>query len=178
LESQVIFIHPRDGRTQRWKRNKEHQCVESDFRKAASLPETGFGSPMVGKGVRRTKILGKYPKFPRPKRSYASSNCSTAQCKGRQVRGPRIYVQTIRRSGLITFGGASFSKFSSSSLNERQPVMEGKRSTIRVSADQRGHGLGVSLGVYSISDLEQKIEAATKLEAEVLAPSDSAEIHG
>jgi hypothetical protein len=48
----------------------------------------------------------------------------------------------------------------------------------KVSADQRGHGLGVSLGVYSISDLEQKIEAVTKLEAEVLAPSDSAGIHG
>jgi len=48
----------------------------------------------------------------------------------------------------------------------------------KVSADQRGHGLGVSLGVYSISDLEQKIEAVTKLEAEVLAPSDNAEFEG
>jgi uncharacterized small protein (DUF1192 family) len=38
----------------------------------------------------------------------------------------------------------------------------------KVSADQRGHGLGVSLGVYSISDLDQKIEAVTKLEAEVI----------
>lgn len=37
----------------------------------------------------------------------------------------------------------------------------------KVSADQRGHGLGVSLGVYAISDLHQKIEAVTKLEAEV-----------
>lgn len=37
----------------------------------------------------------------------------------------------------------------------------------KVSADQRGHGLGVSLGVYAISDLEQKIEAVMKLEAEV-----------
>src|SRR3982751_4046904 len=27
----------------------------------------------------------------------------------------------------------------------------------KVSADQRGHGLGVSLGVYAISDLDQKI---------------------
>jgi hypothetical protein len=36
----------------------------------------------------------------------------------------------------------------------------------------------VNLGVYSISDLEQKIEAVTKLEAEVLAPSDSAEFDG
>jgi len=38
----------------------------------------------------------------------------------------------------------------------------------KVSADQRGHGLGVSLGVYSISDLEQKVEAVTKLESEVI----------
>jgi integrase len=47
----------------------------------------------------------------------------------------------------------------------------------KVSADQRGHGLGVSLGVYSISDLEQKIEAVTKLEAEVLTPSHSADFY-
>jgi hypothetical protein len=38
----------------------------------------------------------------------------------------------------------------------------------KVAADQRGHGLGVSLGVYSISDLQQKIEAGKCLETEVL----------
>lgn len=32
----------------------------------------------------------------------------------------------------------------------------------KVSADQRRHGLGVSLAVYAISDLDQKIEAVTK----------------
>jgi integrase len=48
----------------------------------------------------------------------------------------------------------------------------------KVSADQRGHGLGVSLGVYSISDLEQKIEAVTKLEAQVLVPSNGADFDG
>jgi hypothetical protein len=37
-----------------------------------------------------------------------------------------------------------------------------------VSADQRGRGLGVSLGVYAISDLDQKIEAVTKLESEAI----------
>ena len=36
----------------------------------------------------------------------------------------------------------------------------------------------MSLGVYSISDLEQKIEAVTKLEAEVLAPSRAFESDG
>ncbi|MBV8070942.1 MAG: hypothetical protein JO270_13615, partial [Acidobacteriaceae bacterium] len=39
-------------------------------------------------------------------------------------------------------------------------------------ADQRGHGLGVSLGVYAISDLDQKIEAVTKLESAVIDASD------
>lgn len=38
----------------------------------------------------------------------------------------------------------------------------------KVAADQRGHGLGVCLGVYSISDLEQKIEAMRKIESEVI----------
>ena len=38
----------------------------------------------------------------------------------------------------------------------------------KVSADQRGHTLGVSLEVYSISDLEQKIDAVTRLESEVI----------
>ncbi len=42
----------------------------------------------------------------------------------------------------------------------------------KVSADQRGHGLGVSLGVYAISDLDQKIEAVTKLESAVIDGSD------
>jgi hypothetical protein len=44
----------------------------------------------------------------------------------------------------------------------------------KVSADQRGHGLGVSLGVYAISDLEQKIEAVMKLEAEVTRSASGA----
>ncbi|MEO8660923.1 MAG: hypothetical protein ABI693_20800 [Bryobacteraceae bacterium] len=39
----------------------------------------------------------------------------------------------------------------------------------KVSADQRGHGLGVNLGVYAISDLDPKLEAVTRLEAEVTA---------
>jgi len=38
----------------------------------------------------------------------------------------------------------------------------------KVAADQRGHGLGVSLEVYSISDLQQKIEAMKRLESEVI----------
>ncbi len=38
----------------------------------------------------------------------------------------------------------------------------------KVAADQRGHGLGVSLEVYTMSDLEQKIEAVTRLESAVI----------
>jgi len=38
----------------------------------------------------------------------------------------------------------------------------------KVAADQRGHGLGVSLEVYSVSDLQQKIEAVKRLESEVI----------
>jgi hypothetical protein len=43
----------------------------------------------------------------------------------------------------------------------------------KVSADQRGHGLGVSLGVYAISDLDQKIDAVTKLESAVIDASNA-----
>ena len=38
----------------------------------------------------------------------------------------------------------------------------------KVSADQRGHGLGVSMEVYSHSDLAQKSEAVKRLESEVI----------
>ena len=38
----------------------------------------------------------------------------------------------------------------------------------KVASDQRGHGLGVSLEVYTSSDLEQKRAALKVLEAAVL----------
>jgi len=38
----------------------------------------------------------------------------------------------------------------------------------KVASDQRGHGIGVSLDVYTSSDMEQKKEAVQKLEAAVL----------
>jgi integrase len=38
----------------------------------------------------------------------------------------------------------------------------------KVAADQRGHGLGVSLEVYSVSDLQQKLAAVATLESEVI----------
>jgi integrase len=38
----------------------------------------------------------------------------------------------------------------------------------KVAADQRGHGLGVSLEVYSVSDLQQKMAAVKRLESEVI----------
>jgi hypothetical protein len=38
----------------------------------------------------------------------------------------------------------------------------------KVAAEQRGNGLGVSLEVCTMSDLEQKIEAVTQLETAVI----------
>jgi hypothetical protein len=38
----------------------------------------------------------------------------------------------------------------------------------KVSADQRGHGIGVSMEVYTISDRQQKREAVQKLESMVI----------
>ena len=38
----------------------------------------------------------------------------------------------------------------------------------KVASDQRGHGLGVSMEVYTSSDMEQKRAALKKLEAAVL----------
>ena len=34
----------------------------------------------------------------------------------------------------------------------------------KVAADQRGHGLGVAMEVYTQSDLDQKLEAARRLQ--------------
>ncbi len=39
----------------------------------------------------------------------------------------------------------------------------------KIAADQRGHGLGVRLELYPVSDLQPKIEAATRLESAVLS---------
>jgi integrase len=43
----------------------------------------------------------------------------------------------------------------------------------KVASDQRGHGLGVSMEVYTSSDLEQKRAAVNKLEASVLRKPQS-----
>jgi hypothetical protein len=47
---------------------------------------------------------------------------------------------------------------------------QGKKHHIdpKVASDQRGHGIGVSLNIYTSSDLEQKRDAVNKLEAAVL----------
>ena len=38
----------------------------------------------------------------------------------------------------------------------------------KVAADQRGHGLGVAMDVYTVSDRDQKKQAVTKLESAVV----------
>jgi hypothetical protein len=51
--------------------------------------------------------------------------------------------------------------------DQRQSVEEGGVDP-KVASDQRGHGIGVSLEVYTSSDLEQKREAVNKLKAVLL----------
>ncbi len=50
----------------------------------------------------------------------------------------------------------------------------------KVAADQRGHGVGVSLEVYTNSDMEQKRNALRLLEAAVLPNQQPqpASLHG
>lgn len=48
----------------------------------------------------------------------------------------------------------------------------------KVVSDQRGHGLGVSLEVYTTSDIEQKRAALKKLEAAVLRQPDPERLSG
>ena len=48
----------------------------------------------------------------------------------------------------------------------------------KVSADQRGHGLGVSLSVYAVSDLEQKSRPFGRFEADVLSGSAADDLGG
>jgi hypothetical protein len=43
----------------------------------------------------------------------------------------------------------------------------------KVAADQRGHGIGVSLDVYTISALEQKRQAVKKLESAVIRKTET-----
>ena len=43
----------------------------------------------------------------------------------------------------------------------------------KVAADQRGHGIGVSLDVYASSDLAQKIAAVRKLESILFEEAES-----
>lgn len=64
----------------------------------------------------------------------------------------------------IGLGWASFQ------VMRRANASLGRKAGIddKVAADQRGHGLGVSLDVYANSDLSQKVEAVRKLEAVVI----------
>jgi integrase len=71
-----------------------------------------------------------------------------------------VNFQVLRRTNASADPG--FGAAGVSSLSRKAKVDD------KVSADQRGHGLGVSLGVYAISDLDQKIEAVTKLESAVI----------
>jgi integrase len=73
----------------------------------------------------------------------------------------RIMKPKLEKVGL---GWATFQilRKSNASLSKKAHVDP------KVSADQRGHGIGVSLDVYTSSDLEQKRDALRALEAAVL----------
>jgi hypothetical protein len=47
-------------------------------------------------------------------------------------------------------------------------LSHGAKVDAKVSADQRGHGIGVALDVYTTSSIQQKGTAAKKLEDSVL----------
>jgi hypothetical protein len=44
----------------------------------------------------------------------------------------------------------------------------------KVAADQRGHGIGVALNVYTKSSIEERTEAGKPLEESILTPKRSA----
>ena len=55
-------------------------------------------------------------------------------------------------------------------VQDHEPTPQPTAGHGSLRAHQRGHGLGVSLEVYAVSDLQQKIEAVTRLESEVIRP--------
>jgi hypothetical protein len=54
-------------------------------------------------------------------------------------------------------------------VNQKLLLQNSKKAGVdaKVSADQRGHGLGVSMEVYTVSDRQQKLEAVRRLESMV-----------
>jgi integrase len=73
----------------------------------------------------------------------------------------RIMQPKLEKIGL---GWATFQvlRKTNASLSEKYGVDP------KVASDQRGHGIGVSMEVYTCSDIEQKRSAVNKLEAAVL----------
>jgi hypothetical protein len=73
---------------------------------------------------------------------------------------PRAFRPRLERIGL---GWATFQ------VLRKTNATLGRKYGIdpKVSADQRGHGLGVSMEVYTMSDRQQKREAVNRLEAMV-----------
>jgi integrase len=72
----------------------------------------------------------------------------------------RQFLPRLEKAGL---GWATFQ-----ALRKTNATLSRKAGVdAKVSADQRGHGLGVSMEVYTISDRQQKREAVKKLESAV-----------
>lgn len=85
--------------------------------------------------------------------------------RGTPLRRDNIWIRFIKpRLKTVGLEWATFQvlRRTNASLSRQAKIDD------KVAADQRGHGLGVSLEVYSISDLQQKIDAVTRLESEVI----------
>jgi hypothetical protein len=72
----------------------------------------------------------------------------------------RRFLPRLEKAGL---GWATFQV-----LRKRNATLSRKAGVdAKVSADQRGHGLGVSMELYTISDRKQKRESVEKMESAV-----------
>lgn len=93
-------------------------------------------------------------------------------------RGTPLTRESVWRRNMLPRLTTVGLKWASFQVMRRTNASLSRKANIddKVAADQRGHGLGVCLEVNSVSDLQQKIEAVTRLESAVLdAPQSTAD---
>ena len=83
------------------------------------------------------------------------------------LRRDNVWYLGLLVSPQVKAGGVRVGNVPGSPSNELKPVAQGQIDD-KVAADQRDHGLGVSSEVYSISCVQQKIDAAKRLDFEVI----------
>jgi len=80
-------------------------------------------------------------------------------------RADNLWKREIRsRLENVGLGWVNFQVLRRTNAGLSRKARSGRQSISRPAGD----GLGVSLGVYAISDLDQKIEAVTRLESEMV----------